>query len=129
MLEIISGIISGIVSALGMGGGTVLIVILSAILGLEQHKAQGTNTIFFIPTSITAIIMNIKNKNIRWDVVKIICPFGMFGAIIGALISLNLETEILKKMYGIFLLIIVIFEIIDIIKTYKKNLKRNNKII
>ena len=64
MKEIIIGLVSGIVSGTGMGGGTILIFLLTYISGLEQHIAQATNLIFFIPTSIVAIIVNIKNKNI-----------------------------------------------------------------
>ena len=47
MVEIIIGFISGIVSGTGMGGGTILIVLLTFILGIEQHIAQATNLIFF----------------------------------------------------------------------------------
>ena len=65
MIEILIGMISGIVSGTGMGGGTILIFLLTFMMGIEQHVAQATNLIFFIPTSIVAIIINIKNKNIN----------------------------------------------------------------
>ena len=61
MIEILIGMISGIVSGTGMGGGTILIFLLTFMMGIEQHVAQATNLIFFIPTSIVAIIINIKN--------------------------------------------------------------------
>ena len=38
-----------------MGGGTILILILTLFGNVEQHIAQATNLIFFIPTSIAAI--------------------------------------------------------------------------
>ena len=63
MAEILMGLVSGIVSGTGMGGGTILIFLLTFIMGIEQHIAQATNLIFFIPTSIVAIIVNLKNKN------------------------------------------------------------------
>ena len=50
MLEILIGLISGIVTGIGMGGGTILILLLSVIWNYEQHIAQATNLIFFIPT-------------------------------------------------------------------------------
>ena len=50
MLEILIGTISGIISGIGMGGGTVLIFLLTFMLGIEQHIAQGENLIFFIQT-------------------------------------------------------------------------------
>jgi len=123
----ISGFISGIISALGMGGGTILIIFLSIFLGIDQHRAQANNIIFFVPTSITAIIMNIKNKNIKWDIAKIICPFGIIGAIVGAIISINIDTIILKKLYGVFLGIIAIYEILCLTMMHKNNSKTHNK--
>ena len=56
-------LIFGIVSALGMGGGTILILLLGIFTNLEQHLVQGTNLIVFIPVSIIAILINIKNKS------------------------------------------------------------------
>ena len=82
MLNILIGGISGIVSAMGMGGGTILILCLSLFLGKDQHIAQGANLVFFIPTSIVAIIMNIKQKLIKWKTGIQVTIFGIIGAII-----------------------------------------------
>ena len=68
MAEIIVGIVSGIISGTGMGGGTILILVLSFFMNVSQHKAQATNLVFFIPTSIAAIIGNINQKLINWKV-------------------------------------------------------------
>lgn len=111
MIEIIIGIISGIISGIGMGGGTILIFLLGIIAGLEHHTAQASNLFFFIPTSISAIIVNIKNKNIDFKLTQIICVFGIIGAIIGAKLSVHTDVKNLKKYFGIFLLIIAIHEI------------------
>ena len=62
MEKILIGLVSGIVSGTGMGGGTVLIFLLTIINNVEQHIAQATNLIFFIPTSIMAIIVNLKKQ-------------------------------------------------------------------
>ena len=48
MLKILTGLISGIVSGTGMGGGTILILILSLFMGIDQHIAQATNLVFFV---------------------------------------------------------------------------------
>ena len=71
MIEIITGVVSGIVSGIGMGGGTILILILSIFVGLEQKVAQATNLIFFIPTSIAAIFINLKKNNINLKIGKL----------------------------------------------------------
>lgn len=127
MIEILAGVVSGIVSSLGMGGGTILILILSVFLGMNQKFAQATNLVFFIPTSTTAIIMNIKRKIINWRVGSVIAVFGVIGAIVGANIAVNLDVKRLKKIFGIFLIIIAIYQIYEMLKEYKISRKSNNK--
>lgn len=127
MLEIFTGIISGMISGIGMGGGAILILVLSVFMGIDQHIAQATNLVFFIPTSITAIIITIKEKLINWKVGLPIAISGIIGAIIGAKISVKMEVKQLKKYFGIFLILISIYEIYSLIKTYKKDKKINNK--
>jgi len=127
MLEILTGIISGTVSGTGMGGGTILILILSIFMGIDQHVAQATNLIFFVPTSITAIIITMKEKLINWKIGIPVAISGIIGAIFGAKISVNMDVNRLKKYFGIFLLLITIYEIYSLIKTYKMTKQRNNK--
>ena len=127
MFEIIIGVISGIVSGTGMGGGTILIFLLTYLCNIEQHIAQATNLIFFIPTSIIAIIVNAKNRNIYVKLGIIISLYGILGAIIGANLSIHLDMKSLRKYFGIFLLIISAHEIYSIIKQYKKEKIDKNK--
>ncbi len=124
MGEILIGIVSGIISGAGMGGGTILIFLLSFVMGVEQHIAQATNLIFFIPTSIVAIIVNLKNKNIDLKLATIISICGVIGAIIGANIAINIDVGLLKKIFGIFLALVAINEIYSIIKLYKNDDKK-----
>lgn len=128
MWEIITGLIAGTVSGTGMGGGTILILVLSIFLGIEQHTAQATNLIFFVPTSIAAIVVSIKNKLIDWKIGSILAISGIVGAIVGANISAIIEVKQLKRYFGIFLAIITVYEIYSIIKEYKSLQKRNNNI-
>ena len=127
MVEVLIGIISGTISGTGMGGGTILIFLLTVLCGIEQHIAQATNLIFFIPTSIVAIIVNIKNKNIDLKLATIISIFGILGAIIGANLSVHTDVKMLRKYFGIFLAIIAVHEIYTIIKKNKKRKLRENK--
>lgn len=127
MIEVLIGVISGIVSGTGMGGGTILIFLLTIIMGIEQHMAQAANLIFFIPTSIVAIIVNLKNKNIDLKLAIFISIFGIIGSIIGAKISIFIKVNLLKKYFGIFLAIIAVYEIYTIVKKYRNNKKANNR--
>ena len=129
MLKILTGLISGIVSGTGMGGGTILILILFLFMGIDQHIAQATNLVFFVPTSITAIIVSIKEKLIDWKTGITIAIFGIFGAIVGAKISVNMNVNLLKKIFGCFLSVIAIYEIYSLIKEYRNNKKTDNKFV
>ncbi len=127
MLEFFTGIISGTVSGTGMGGGTILILILSVFMGIDQHIAQATNLIFFVPTSITAIITTIKEKLINWKIGIPVAISGIIGAIFGAKISVNMDVNYLKKYFGIFLILITIYEIYSLVRQYIFDKKRHNK--
>ena len=124
MLEIFIGIISGAVTSIGMGGGTILVLFLTLFLNYDQQSAQGLNLLFFIPTSIIAIIIYIKEKSINLKLACTISVFGVIGAIIGAKIANYIQTEQLKKWFGIFLLIIAINEIYSFYKEYINNKKK-----
>lgn len=127
MIEILTGFVSGIVSGTGMGGGTILILCLSIFLGIDQKIAQATNLVFFIPTSIAAIYVNIKEKKINGKVAKGIIIWGILGAVIGAMIAQKMDVGLLKKAFGIFLAVIAIHEIYNLFKEYKKSNKRDTK--
>ena len=121
MIEFLTGIISGTVSGTGMGGGTILILILSVFMGIDQHVAQATNLIFFVPTSITAIITTMKEKLINWKIGITVAICGIIGAVFGAKISVNMNVNNLRKYFGIFLIIITIYEIYSLLETYKNH--------
>lgn len=121
MIEILIGVVSGIVGGLGMGGGTVLILFLSTFLDIEQHVAQSTNIIFFVPTAIAAIVVNLKNKNIDLKMTIPICLWGVLGAFIGACISMKMNVNLLKKCFGGFLIFIAIYQTYEYIKEKKRH--------
>lgn len=123
MLGILFGIIAGIITGLGMGGGTILILLLSIFMGFDQHVSQATNLVFFIPTSLAAIFINIKEKNVNFNVAIIVTLFGIVGAIIGAIISNMISSDSLKKYFAVFILAIAVHELYIIYKEYKKRRK------
>lgn len=98
MWEVITGVISGTISGTGMGGGTILILVLSIFLGVRQHTAQATNLVFFVPTSISAIIVSIKSKLIEWKIGTIIAISGIVGAIIRCKYFIKITSKPVKKV-------------------------------
>lgn len=125
---VLAGIISGVIGGMGMGGGTLLIPILTIFLSYQQKNAQAINLLVFIPMAIVALIIHFKNKLVDIKVgIPIICT-GLIFSIIGALIADVLGNQILQKIFGAFLLVIGINQAIhSIILLIKKHKKTPNK--
>lgn len=129
MFLILTGVISGIVSGLGMGGGTILIIILTNFFNLSQHVAQASNVLFFIPTSIAAIIVHVKEKDLETKIILKMIPLAAIGAMLGAYLTTKISSENLKTYFGIFLLLISTYEIVILAKNkIQENTKNKIKI-
>lgn len=111
ILYILIGLVSGIISGMGIGGGTILIPALSIFYSMEQHEAQNINLIYFIPTAIIAIISHLKNGNVEKKLVPKLVVWGLIGAFAGAFIAVKMEGELLRKAFGFFLLAMGLYEI------------------
>jgi len=107
----IISLISGIISGMGIGGGTILIPALIIFLNVKQQIAQSTNLLIFVPTSIVALYTHIKQGNIEKKVLKTLIIFGIIGSIIGSILAVSLGSSLLKKMFGVFLLFMGAYEI------------------
>lgn len=117
----IAGVVSGIVGGMGMGGGTLLIPILSIFLGFAQKDAQGINLLVFIPMSIVALIFHIKNKLVDFRVGIPVMVVGVVFSIIGSLIANGLSNNNLRVYFGVFLLLVGVFQFIQTFINSKKN--------
>ena len=99
------GLITGILSGLfGVGGGIILIPMLVLLLGVTQHSAQGISMLMMIPTAIVGIYHFHKDKLVNYHM----ATYMATGAVVGALISANfvqyIPADILKKIFGVFII-------------------------
>ncbi|MDR2090621.1 MAG: sulfite exporter TauE/SafE family protein [Clostridiales bacterium] len=105
-LFVLIGIAGGILGGMGMGGGTLTIPMLTLLMGVPQHAAQGANLIAFIPMSLIALFIHIKNKLVEKSaLVPILIP-AVFTSVLGAFLSLRTRAENLKTYFGIFLIVL-----------------------
>jgi len=111
MIIILIGLAAGIISGMGIGGGAILLPALVIFVNPEQHVAQSVNLLFFIPTAIVALAIHIKHKNVDFKTGIPIMLFGLVGAILGSEIALAMDGEILRKIFGIFLLVMGLYEL------------------
>ena len=102
---LLSGLLSGLTAAMGLGGGAVLIIYLTLFAGVDRITAGGINLLFFIPISLLAVIIYAVRKEIKWKTVIPISLFGLLGAILGMWLIDFLETEWISKIFGGILII------------------------
>ena len=115
------GFCSGIISGMGIGGGTILIPALLFLTDIDQQQAQGVNLIYFIPTAITALITHQKKGNLDWKTARPLAVLGLAGAAAGAFLAVSLESDVLRKIFGGFLFLMGLSEI------FKKKKKEGEK--
>ena len=117
MLTAVIGFLSGVLGGMGVGGGMILIPAASIFLGLTQQNAQSLNLFCFIPSSLCALCIHIKNKNTDFKTAFPIILTGIPFAVLGAFISTSLPSSLLSKLFGGFILIFGIREIVSGIKS------------
>lgn len=108
LLYIALGLLAGILSGIfGIGGGTILIPALVFLFGLTQHQAQGTTLAVMIPPiGLLAALRYYYNGNVKIGMAGFICLGFFLGGFLGAGLVQGLPEALLKKAFGIFLLII-----------------------
>lgn len=111
IIQLVSGFLSGIISGMGIGGGTILIPALTMFLNVNQHVAQGVNLLYFIPTAAIALFIHKKNNVLELRLAVPIILFGVIGAALGAWIALKLDASLLRRLFGIFLFFMGSYEI------------------
>lgn len=126
----LAGLISGIVGGMGMGGGTLLIPILTIFLSFPQKNAQAINLLVFIPMSLFALIIHIKNKLVDFKVGIPIVISGVIFSVLGSYLASILSNGLLQKIFAVFLLIVGINQGVQTIIALKKpkNKPKFNKI-
>ncbi len=120
ILLIAVGFCAGIISGMGIGGGTILIPALTIFMDMEQKTAQSINLIYFIPTAVIALTNHIKNGRIEKSNLKLLIITGIAGAVAGSVIAGYTDSGMLRKLFGGFLTLMGISEIIKGIRYNKR---------
>lgn len=105
ILPLLIGFGTGILSAWGVGGGTLLLLCMTLFLGVDQSTAQGINLLYFLPTAGMGLIWHKKNGLLEKDVLRQAIPLGTIAAIAAAWIATSVDTALFRKPFGVYLLI------------------------
>ena len=122
ILQIIAGFLGGILASMGMGGGTILIPLLSLLVGIVQKEAQFINVFSFVIMSIFIIYVHFKNKLIKVFPALVFSFFGTIFATFSACFVQDIPSNILKLSFGIFLLVLAFVQLVVFI-VKKKQIK------
>ena len=118
-MTLLIGFLSGIIGGMGVGGGMLLIPAAKIFLSLPQQAAQALNLYAFIPSSVCAIFVHAKNKKIEFKKALPIIITGVPFALLGAYISNHISQSLLSRLFGGFILIFGIREVISGIRQNK----------
>lgn len=114
---ILFGILGGLIGGMGMGGGTLLIPLLTLCAGVEQLEAQTINLISFIPMAIFSLAIHIKNALVDYKALWKVLPYAVFASTLSSFFALKIKVELLRVFFGVFLLIIGIVFIFNFTKS------------
>ena len=105
VLPFLFGAVTGVLSAWGVGGGTLLLLCMTLLLGVDQAEAQGINLLYFLPTALASLWFHRKNNCLDRSVIRAAVPIGTLCAILAVTISSRIDITALRKPFGLFLLI------------------------
>ena len=95
---------TGIVSAFGIGGGTLLLLVMTLFLGVEGPVARCINLLYFLPTALGSLYYHRKNGYLDKTAIRTAIPIGVALAVAGAVAAAYIDTGLLRKAFGLYLL-------------------------
>ena len=105
VLPLLVGTGTGILSAWGVGGGTLLLLIMTLFLEVEPAAARGINLLYFLPTAGAGLLFHRKSGLLDKAALRQAVPWGLLAAAAGAWLSTAIEADLLRRPFGIYLLI------------------------
>ncbi len=111
LISCLAGAATGVLSGFGIGGGTLLLIYMTAFAHVEQDAAQAINLLYFLPTAATALFYHRKNGYLKREAAwpAILC--GLAGTALAAWLATALDVAVLRKCFGVFLLFVGFHEL------------------
>lgn len=111
LIALAAGTATGVLSAFGIGGGSLLLIYLTALAGVSQHQAQGINLLYFLPAAAAALPAHHKNGLLEKKTILPAILAGLVTSALAAWFSNGLDTGLLRKLFGGFLLYVGLREL------------------
>ena len=110
------GLLTGILSGFGIGGGTILMIYLTALASFPQKIAQGINLLYFLPAGLTALPAHLKNGYVEKGLLFPAISAGLLCAALASWAATALDVDLLRKLFGGFLILIGLSELFGRVK-------------
>ena len=111
IIAVLAGAATGVLSGLGVGGGSLLLIYMTNFAGLAQNLAQGINLAYFLPTAATALPSHFKNGYVEKGALFPAVCAGLVCSALAAWAATALDVDVLRKCFGGFLIIIGLREL------------------
>ena len=111
ILHFAIGLLTGVLSGFGIGGGSLLILYMTSFTDVNQYAAGGINLLYFLPTAGTSLLFHIKNKLVAWQAALPAIACGCLSAAGSAWLAQSLHAALLRRLFGGFLLAVGILEL------------------
>ena len=122
ILYLLAGFFAGVLGGMGMGGGTILIPALTILLGVEQHVAQATNLVAFLPMAIFSLKVHKDQGLLKTDGVWGVVIPAVITSVLSGLLAALLPAQILRRLFGAFLILLAVKGIFSVkLSASKKN--------
>ena len=105
IIPFLCGLGASVVSAWGVGGGTLLLLVMTLFLGVDQRTAQGINLLFFLPTAASALVCHARGGYLDKPTLKAAVPVAVAAALVGAWVSNAVDVEVLRQPFGVYVLL------------------------
>lgn len=118
---LLAGLAGGVLGGMGMGGGTVLIPILTMLCGVPQHMAQSVNLFSFLPMALLSLRIHAKGGllDARGAVWMIVPATAL--SVLGGIFVQGLAPGALRACFGAFLCILSFYQFYGGIRALLKN--------
>ncbi|MBE6758812.1 MAG: sulfite exporter TauE/SafE family protein [Ruminococcaceae bacterium] len=111
LISTAAGFLAGAAGAMGLGGGSILLLYLTLIAGVSQIAAQGINLMFFLPCALASVLFSIKSGLIAKREALLGIAAGVPGAIAGCLLAGWLGGG-LRTLFGVYMLVLGLRELL-----------------
>ena len=104
-----AGLVAGFAGGLfGVGGGVLLVPVLTGVFGLTQHQAHGTSLAVLAATALPAVVVYALHGHVAWLTAAVVGVASLATAPLGARLASRLSGRALRRAFAVFLVLVAV---------------------